>query len=213
MSILGVVLSASVLAGALPAGPEEDRPALPEILEHRQLDAIRKPDRVETFALEDARPAPGQPAPSGEPVPTDLPGDFLAQPDRIPVSADLAAELSRRLLDPVSYAPWITACLFSPGVGIRFHRGSRAVDVFVCFHCRELAFQAVGAKRSYQKLSFDPMQEALFDLVKRARPADARLRRYARNGTRRPSVGGSTWKQSSAGKRPCPRRCGPSGKR
>jgi hypothetical protein len=66
--------------------------------------------------------------------------------------------------------------MFSPGVAFRFTRGSRAIDAFVCFHCREVAFQEVGAHKSLAKLSFfGPLQERLFELTRKARPDDARL--------------------------------------
>ena len=66
------------------------------------------------------------------------------------------------------------AC-FSPAVALRFSSRGKALDVFVCFHCRKVAFQAVGSRRSLDTLVFDPVRERLFELVAKARPDDARL--------------------------------------
>jgi hypothetical protein len=149
--------------------------ALRKELGARDFDPLRYPDRVETVPLEDTFVRKADESRGALPVRTDLPGQFVALPERTPVAAALAAEIAELLLDPHSYWPGIKACIFSPAVAIRFHKGPRAIDAFVCFHCRELAFQRVGSKRATGKLSFDPVQERLFKLVVSARPEDRRL--------------------------------------
>ena len=97
-------------------------------------------------------------------------------PGALPVDAGLGAELSRIVLDPASYDAFYKPCGFEPGVAFRFWKGQKAVDLLVCFHCTDLAFQGVGASEAIGgKLSFGPVRTRLLALVKKARPADKRL--------------------------------------
>ena len=173
MNIAPWFLGACVLMAPPSRGQEE--PTFEQLLQKRALDPLRHADRIETFALEDVMHQSSAAFPSARPVPTDLPGRFVALPERTPMTLERGREIAQLLLSPRSYAPWISACLFSPGVSIRFHQGSNAVDVFVCFQCREVAFQTVGQGRSLFKLSFNPIDEQLFHLIKGVRPDDTRL--------------------------------------
>jgi hypothetical protein len=182
---VAVLLScAGIVCGLMPMRADGESEAeaiaqweaeLRDVLESRDLDPIRQAERVETFVLEDVTGRSPADFPSATVVETDLPGDFVAFPEREPMDLALGQELAQLLLDRQSYKSWISACLFSPGVAIRFHRGERAVDAFICFHCREIAFQAVGSRESPFKRSFDEIGRPLLALVRRARPQDVRL--------------------------------------
>jgi hypothetical protein len=89
----------------------------------------------------------------------------------------IAAELSRLLLSPGSYLDAYLMCVFEPGIVFRFWRGKSAVDVLVCFHCRDLAFQLVGSPVALApKLPFEPIRADLMRLSRSARPDDERLK-------------------------------------
>jgi hypothetical protein len=176
--VIAAALTLSASAGRAEAPLDRTPEALAHIqkpLDSRDLDPVRHPDRVETFALEDTFQRKPDELRGAVPVRTDLPGQFVLLPGQTPVAPELAAEIAQVLLDARSYAPWTSLCIFSPGVAIRFHQGPKAVDAYVCFHCREVAFQRVGSKRAMGKLSFDPVQERLLKLVGTARPDDRRL--------------------------------------
>jgi hypothetical protein len=108
---------------------------------------------------------------------TSLPGSFRVIDEPIPVPKDLAAELAELILNPLSYDPGYKGCIFEPGITFRFWRGKEALDVFLCFHCRDLGFQKVGSATALGgKLSFDPVHSRLVSIVRAARPKDARFR-------------------------------------
>ncbi len=147
------------------------------VLQRAELEPVRAPERIESFAVEDLLDLPDRPAPNprATPVPTNVPGRFTLLPGPLPVPGGVATELTRLLGDRASYATGRAGCYFSPGVALRFHHGANAVDAFVCFLCRMVAFQIVGSPVAADYRNFEPAREKLFDLVRRARPADRRL--------------------------------------
>lgn len=160
-----------------PALAQAASPRVPSILEQLQdpaLDPVRYAERVETFAMESVIGRSPELVPGATLVETDLGGRFVALPERTPVSAELGQKLSNLVLDRRTYGNWI-ACLFSPGVGIRFHRGDKAVDAFVCFNCGDLDLQVVGSTRGLFRTSFWPADARLLALLQEARPTDTRL--------------------------------------
>ena len=169
-----VVLGLSSLSAlpVLPARAQGDE-VLEQALRDRELDPLRKPDRAETFAVDDLSRKYGE-ARRPESFATDLPGNFAVRPEPTPVAPELAREIAQLLLAPASYSS-LAECAFQPGVAIRFHRGDRAVDAFVCFGCSQLAFQRVGSARSFREFGFKPVEPRLLELLMRARPADERL--------------------------------------
>jgi hypothetical protein len=147
--------------------------ALASLLGSESLEAVRSPDRVESLPVEDVG---GSKDSAAIRLATDLPGDFRILPQPLPVPPELAAKLSVLLLSPQSYPPVISFCMFDPGVALRFWKGNSAVDVLVCFHCNDLAFEPVGAPKSLGgKHSFAPIRGPLLQLVQAARPHDERL--------------------------------------
>jgi hypothetical protein len=144
------------------------------LLKSKELEAVRSPDRVESLAVR------GLIEPSDHsisPTASNLPGRFAILPGAIPVERGLALQVSRIVLDPASYDEFDKACIFQPGVALRFWKGSKAVDLLICFHCTDLAFQVVGAPEALGgKMSFGPGRSRLAALVKAARPADQRLK-------------------------------------
>src|SRR6266545_3325547 len=118
------------------------------------LEPVRSPDRIESLEVRELiEPSDHDVTPTV----SNLPGRFAIMPGAIPVDAGLGAELSRIVLDPASYDAFYKPCGFEPGVAFRFWTGQQAVDLLVCFHCTDLAFQVVGASEAIGgKLSFGP---------------------------------------------------------
>jgi hypothetical protein len=143
-------------------------------LKSKELEPVRSPDRVESLGVR------GLVEPSDHtisPTVSNLPGRFAILPGAIAVEPGLAADVSRIVLDPASYDAFDKACIFQPGVAFRYWKGDKAVDLLICFHCTDLAFQVVGAPEALGgKMSFGPGRLRLVALVKTARPADQRLR-------------------------------------
>ena len=143
------------------------------LLESNELEALRTPDRVESLPVESLLRSTDKTA---VPTKTSLPGRFRIVPEPRPVPEALAAQLSRLLLARSSYADYYTMCIFDPGIVFRFWKGERAVDVLVCFHCGDLAFQVAGASEALgAKLAFEPMRAELARLVRASRPGDPRF--------------------------------------
>ena len=162
--MLAMAIAVLVLPGAAPG----------EFFKTQALDPIRFPDRVESLEVRDLIEATDRDV---TPTVSNLPGRFAIKPGAIPVDAALGTRLSRIVLDPASYDAFYKPCIFQPAVAFRFWKGQKAVDLLVCFHCTDLAFQVVGAPAAIGgKLSFGPMRARLLALVKEARPADKRLK-------------------------------------
>jgi hypothetical protein len=144
------------------------------VLRSPDLEPIRSPDRVESLPVQSLLEAQHK---DREPTPTSLPGRFRIVPEPMAVPETLVREVTRLFLSPESYTPYYKPCIFDPGVAFRFWKGQAAVDVLVCFHCRDLAFQVVGSPNALAgKLSFDPVASDLARLVRRARPEDPRFK-------------------------------------
>jgi hypothetical protein len=171
-SIYGMLLAAAPLAAADPTT---------EFLASRALEAVRTPDRVESLPVESLLRSNDKSAATK----TSLPGVFRIVPEPKPVPANLVPQLSRLLLSRSSYADYYTSCIFDPGVAFRFWKGGEAVDVLVCFHCRDLGFQVVGAPEALgSKLAFEPIRAELARLVRAARPGDPRFEKLEDNEPR-----------------------------
>jgi hypothetical protein len=82
-----------------------------------------------------------------------------------------ARELRRTTLSAQSYLGGPMACLFQPGLALRFHRGSDRVQVLVCFMCDELIFEKPGGQLIAGKLMFaDTFRARLVAIARKALP-------------------------------------------
>jgi hypothetical protein len=91
-----------------------------------------------------------------------------------PVSLDpaTARDMRRTVLSPKSYVGGPMACMFQPGLALRFHKGRESVQVLVCFLCGELVFEKPGGKWLGGKLTFnDTVRARLLAVGKKAFPA------------------------------------------
>lgn len=158
--------------GLLEPWQRRQKAAVAGNLERPEFDAMRKPERAETFVLDWSTSAKAHVEASR---PT-------------PLSAELARAMAELLLMPGSLEPATSLCEFEPAIAIRFHQAREserlaggAVDAQVCFKCRELAFQTVGEHDGPFVLngrflySFEAVKGRLLELSQKARPADARL--------------------------------------
>jgi hypothetical protein len=87
------------------------------------------------------------------------------------VTTDLAAQLSKILLDKHSYLQLggtLKLCLPEPGVVITFSNGKKDVDVFFCFECNILI--APGGSTD-----FDPCRPQLVRIMKQIFPKDPQI--------------------------------------
>ena len=166
-----LLLAAALMANAHPQ-PAGSAAGLREWFNSADFEAIRSPERVESLPVESLAD-PSKDWKRG--MKTSLPGSFRILPEPVPVDKDVAGDLARLLLQPESYDPGYKPCIFEPGVTFRFWKSGRALDVFICFHCEDLAFQVVGDEALGGKLSFGPIRPRLAQLVRKARPADSRF--------------------------------------
>lgn len=94
----------------------------------------------------------------------------------VAVTSEDATRLSSALTTPGTYMSGSSACLFSPGVLVRFWVDDRPIDVLICFRCEELAAfrggRPVGPLTSFA-------QPPLLDAVRRVFPDDEALRALA----------------------------------
>lgn len=92
----------------------------------------------------------------------------------IVVSTNLAAQLSRLLLDKNTY-PEPTGmskqCLPDPPVVVTFSKGDKSVDVFLCFGCKILI-----VNKMQNQSDFDPGAEAILKVIKKIFPKDRKIR-------------------------------------
>lgn len=95
------------------------------------------------------------------------------------VSTNLAAQLSKVLLDEHSYPPLSQiskSCFPEPGVVITFFDGKKNVDVFFCFECAILIIETDGkATAGGLQTDFDPSRTELVRIIKKIFPQDARI--------------------------------------
>jgi hypothetical protein len=89
------------------------------------------------------------------------------------LSDDFRRRLVKVLLDKNSYLGTTTLCAFDPGVAYRFWKGSKSVDVLICFKCNELCFGTKGDCES--SIFFGPARAPLVRLAKRALPVDGAI--------------------------------------
>lgn len=111
------------------------------------------------------------------------PPDFRPHEEGIAFGAQVAAAsedvtvLSSVLTTTETYGRGSSACLFSPGILVRFWVDG-PIDVLICFKCAELAAFR-GGRRLGPLTSFGPGYWAVLDAVRRVFPDDEALRELA----------------------------------
>jgi hypothetical protein len=118
--------------------------------------------------------APVREAERIEILPIDTEGEGLSSTYRVqerPVALDSSTvrELRRAILKPESYRGGPLACMFQPGLALRFHKGDDWVQALVCFSCDELIFERTGQESGWQdKLGFGKqLRRRLLEIGKR----------------------------------------------
>ena len=130
------------------------------LLARPELQPLRQPERVETLPVR----------------------SFLPKSDRyeigvnaLPVPQHIAADIRTLLLDRTSYLGGVLACVFEPGLSIRFTSAGQSVDVVVCFKCGEVAFVAKGDPFPGKSPLTDEAAQRLLALARLGRPKYAPL--------------------------------------
>jgi hypothetical protein len=94
------------------------------------------------------------------------------------VNRKFTAKIRTALFDASSYNGREAKC-FDPGVGFRIGRGREAVEVFLCFHCNNLAVAVRNAEENrYSRSSsagFGESRELWIRLAKEAFPEDGEI--------------------------------------
>ena len=67
-----------------------------------------------------------------------------------------AREIGKALMSAVSYYGGMSACMFQPGIALRFRGASDSVQALVCFLCDELVFEQPGGRALSDRLMFKP---------------------------------------------------------
>jgi hypothetical protein len=103
------------------------------------------------------------------------PSEFQIVSPPAPVPPDLAAALAERLTSPSSYRFSIGKECGYPDYGVKlsFTRDSQSVDVFLCFHCRDLAVVKDGVTTG--AADFDRAAVELIAAAKKLFPDDEQI--------------------------------------
>ncbi len=80
----------------------------------------------------------------------------------VPLDPATARDMRRTVLSTKSYVGGPMACMFQPGLALRFHKGRESLQVLVCFLCRELVFEKPGGEWLDGKLTFSKTVRARF---------------------------------------------------
>jgi hypothetical protein len=121
--------------------------------------------------------APVREAERVDALPVNSEGEGLSSTYRVqerPVTLDSSAarELRQAILKPESYRGGPLACMFQPGLALRFYKGEDRVQALVCFSCDELIFEHAGQESGWQdKLAFDTaLRGRLLDIARETLP-------------------------------------------
>lgn len=116
---------------------------------------------------------------------TAVPNDYYKRSGKgILVSTNLAAALSKAILDSKTYPHFDGPipgkdCFPEPGVAVRFTKGKRRIDFFVCFECNIVIMFDSPEKEpdlaQGAQADFDPGHNKLLQIVKRVFPKDRQI--------------------------------------
>jgi hypothetical protein len=102
-----------------------------------------------------------------------LSSTYRVQERPVTLHPSAARELRQAILKPESYRGGPMACMFQPGLALRFHKGGEWVQALVCFSCDELIFEHQGQEANWQdKLTFDAtLRRRMLEIAKKTLPA------------------------------------------
>lgn len=103
------------------------------------------------------------------------PGEFQVVSSPVQVPHELAAALAERLTSPSSYRFSIVKECGYPDYGVKlsFTKDGQTVDVFLCFHCRDLAVVKDGV--TIGEADFDRAAAELIAAAKKLFPDDEQI--------------------------------------
>jgi hypothetical protein len=116
---------------------------------------LREPDRLEA-------------------LPVRIMGDGLSSTFRtiekpVALDADTMGDVRKALLDRKSYGG-MTACMFTPALALRFHKGPQSVQVVLCFACGEFIFQDAAGRDLTRKMIMGEDRTLLLAAARKAFP-------------------------------------------
>ena len=89
-----------------------------------------------------------------------------------PVTLDAATmrQVRGRVMGTRSYLGGPMACMFQPGLALRFQKNRESVQMLVCFLCREVLFEDVAGRAIGDKMLFDEDVIQLLAVARKAFP-------------------------------------------
>jgi hypothetical protein len=122
---------------------------------------LREPDRVEALPVQI--------------IGAGLSSTFRVVEKPVALDAQTMGGLRKALLNTQSYGGF-TACMFTPGVALRFHKGAQSVQAVICFMCGEVIFQDAAGRDLSSRLTIGEARKPLLAAARKAFPKDEVLR-------------------------------------
>ncbi len=154
-SVLASAQAAKTKAGDNERDPEIDR-WITRFLAAPRLAALREADRIDA-------------------LPVDIIGGGLQSTFHVverPVVLDAATtrQVHDMVTRPRSYDGGPTACIFEPGLALRFHKGRDSVQMLICFLCHEVLFQTASGRAIGHRIHYDKDVLQLLPIARKAFP-------------------------------------------
>jgi hypothetical protein len=122
---------------------------------------LREPDRVEALPVRII----GQ----------GLSSTFSVVEKPVALDTQTMRGLRKTLLNTQSYGGF-NACMFTPGVALRFHKDTESVQAVICFMCGEVIFQDAAGRDLSSRLTIGEARKPLLAGARKAFPKDEALR-------------------------------------
>lgn len=166
LSLVGIATLCSLAPGqkTIPADPPD--PSIARFLASPALAPVRQADRVE------ARPV--------EIIGGGISATYRVLDRVVTLDAAQRREAVRTVSSAASYLGGPMACLFDPGIALRFHKGAGSVQLLVCFTCNEVIFEDAQGHPLSDKLTLGEARERLLAIAVKAFP-DRGFQGFRRN--------------------------------
>jgi hypothetical protein len=142
------LIGCSVVSAQAPKakiGDVEREPAvdrfISRFLASRPLAVVREAERIEALPVET--------------IGTGLSSTFKVMERPVALDPATMREVRDRVVRTRSYLGGGTACMFQPGLALRFHKNRDSVQMLVCFLCHELRFEEGSGRAIGDKMLFD----------------------------------------------------------
>jgi hypothetical protein len=135
--------------------PDTDR-FISQFLASPRLAAIRGAERIDAFVIETGV----------EKFPT----HFKLQEPAAALDPESVRQVREMATATRSYLGGPGACIFDPGLALRFYKGRDSVQMLVCFTCREVLFQSPSGRVIGDRLHFDRNTMPLLAIARQAFP-------------------------------------------